>query len=91
MALIEWSQSIKQVILLGLFVNLFIPFGMSTSVSLAVLGIGLVAFLAKTMFVSAFIAFIETKVAKWRLFRVPDLIAIAIASSMVGVIFFYLK
>lgn len=91
LALIEWSQSIKQVILLGLFVNLFIPFGISTTVSLAFLGIGLVAFLVKTMFVSAFIAFIETKVAKWRLFRVPDLIAIAIASSMVGVIFFYLK
>lgn len=91
LALIEWSQSIKQIVLLGLFVNLFIPFGMSTTVSLALLGLGLVAFLAKTMFVSALIAFIETKVAKWRLFRVPDLIAIAIASSMVGVIFFYLK
>lgn len=91
LALIEWSQSIKQIVLLGLFVNLFIPFGMSTTASWIVLGIGLVAFLAKTMFVSVFIAFIETKVAKWRLFRVPDLIAIAIASSMVGVIFFYLK
>lgn len=91
LALIEWSQSIKHLVLLGLFVNLFIPFGLATIPSLAILGIGAAAFLVKTTLVSIFIAFIETKVAKWRLFRVPDLISIAIASSMVGVIFFYLK
>src|SRR5574338_199732 len=89
LALIEWSQSIKQLVLLGLFVNIFVPFGISTIASLAVLGAGLVFFAAKTALVSVFIAFIETKVAKWRLFRIPDLIAMAIASSMVGVIFFY--
>ena len=91
LALIEWSQSIKQLVLLTIFVNIFFPFGMSTVPSLVLLEVGLVAFAAKTTFVSIFIAFIETKVAKWRLFRIPDLIAIAIASSMVGVIFFYLK
>lgn len=91
LALIEWSQSIKQLVLFTIFVNLFIPFGVSMTASLTVLGVGLAAFLAKTAFVSLFIAFIETKVAKWRLFRIPDLIAMAIASSMVGVIFFYLK
>lgn len=91
LALIEWSQSIKQLVLLGLFVNIFIPFGISTVASLTFLGIGLVAFAAKIALVSVFIAFIETKVAKWRLFRIPDLIVMAIASSMVGVIFFYLK
>ena len=77
--------------LLGLFVNLFVPFGMSTAASFVVLGIGLMFFIAKTAFLSIFIAFIETKVAKWRLFRVPDLISMAVASSIIGVIFFYLK
>jgi formate hydrogenlyase subunit 4 len=91
LALIEWSQSIKQMVLLGLFVNLFVPFGVSTAVSFAVLGIGLMFFIAKTAFLSILIAFIETKVAKWRLFRVPDLISMAVASSIIGVIFFYLK
>lgn len=91
LALIEWSQSIKQIVLLGLFVNLFVPFGMSTVASFALLGIGLMFFITKTVFLSIFIAFIETKVAKWRLFRVPDLISMAIASSIIGVIFFYLK
>lgn len=91
LALIEWSQSIKQVVLFGLFVNLFVPFGMSTVTSFAILGVGLVFFIAKTAFFSILIAFIETKVAKWRLFRVPDLISMSIASSIIGVIFFYLK
>lgn len=91
LALIEWSQSIKQMVLFGLFVNLFVPFGVSTVASFALLGVGLAFFIAKTVFLSVFIAFVETKVAKWRLFRVPDLISMAVASSIIGVIFFYLK
>lgn len=91
LALIEWSQSIKQLVLFSLFVNLFVPLGMSTVLSFTVLSIGLASFVAKVASLSIFIAFIETKVAKWRLFRVPDLISMAIASSIIGVIFFYLK
>jgi len=91
LALVEWSQSIKQIILISFFVNFFIPFGISTNTSLAILGVGLMAFVAKTTLLSALIAFVETKVAKWRLFRVPDLIVMTIASSMIGVIFFYIK
>lgn len=91
LALIEWSQSIKQIILISFFVNFFIPFGISADTSLAMLGIGLAAFVVKASLISALIAFVETKVAKWRLFRVPDLIVTTIASSMIGVIFFYIK
>ena len=92
LAMIQWSQSIKQLILLALLVNLFVPVGMPLSLSHSVwstLG-GVGAFVTKVVILAMLVAFVETRVAKWRLFRLPDLLAMAIASSMIGVIFHYL-
>lgn len=90
LALIEWSKSIKQITLLALLINIFVPFGISTDVSTLTVGLGLIAFVIKTVLFGILIAFLETKVAKWRLFRIPDLIAIAIASSLIGITIFYI-
>jgi len=92
LALIEWSQSTKQLVLLALLVNLFLPLGMPATVDagLLQLGLGALAVLAKVALLSVALAYSETRVAKWRLFRVPDLLTVAIASAMVGMIFFYL-
>lgn len=90
LALIEWSKSIKQITLLALLINIFVPFGISTDVSAVTLGLGLISFVIKVAFFGILIAFLETRVAKWRLFRVPDLIALAIASSLIGVTIFYI-
>ncbi|MGI0049956.1 MAG: respiratory chain complex I subunit 1 family protein [Nitrososphaera sp.] len=90
LAMIQWSQSIKQLILLALLVNLFVPFGMTASGSGWQAAAGAGAFLAKVALLAMLVAYVETRVAKWRLFRVPDLLVVAIASSMIGVIFYYL-
>jgi formate hydrogenlyase subunit 4 len=93
LAFIEWSQSVKQMIMLSLLVNLFIPVGMPLNSDAGIalpLALGAVAFVAKIMTLSAIVAYVETRVAKWRLFRLPDLLAMAIASAMVGVILHYL-
>jgi len=92
LALIEWSQSTKQLVLLALLANLFLPLGMPTSIDVGLLplGLGALAVLAKVALISVLVAYVETRVAKWRLFRVPDLLTVAIASAMVGMIFFYL-
>jgi formate hydrogenlyase subunit 4 len=90
LALIEWSQSIKQIILFALIANIFVPWGISSSVSVPALGIGILAFVVKISIFAVFVAFTESSIAKWRLFRLPDLISIAIASSMIGIVFFYL-
>ena len=92
LALIEWSQSTKQLILLALLANLFLPLGMPASIDVGLLplGFGALAVLAKVALLSVLVAYAETRVAKWRLFRVPDLLTVAIASAMVGMIFFYL-
>lgn len=90
LALIEWSQAIKQIIFLTLFVNIFIPWGIADDFSFLQISFGMFFTIVKIIILSVLIAFIETRVAKWRLFRVPDLITIAIASSMIGVVFFFL-
>ena len=92
LALMEWSQSTKQLVLLALLANLFLPLGMPASISagLPLLGLGALAVLVKVALLAMLVAYVETRVAKWRLFRVPDLLAVAIATAMVGMIFFYL-
>ncbi len=90
LALMEWSNAIKQMILFALFVDIFLPWNFFEQISLIGLSFGIIVFVAKVSAIAGFTAFIETRVAKWRLFRVSDLIAMAISSSMIGVIFFFL-
>ena len=90
LALMEWAQSIKQIILFTLMVNIFVPWGISTSILLSTLAVGFLLFVGKISLFGILIAFLESSVAKWRLFRIPDLIAISIASSMIGIVFCYL-
>ncbi|MHB8547395.1 MAG: respiratory chain complex I subunit 1 family protein [Nitrosotalea sp.] len=90
LALIEWSSAIKQLILLSLIVNIFAPWGIASSVSISSLAIGLLVFIVKVSALAASIALLESSVARWRLFRLPDLTAMAIASSMIGVVFYFL-
>jgi formate hydrogenlyase subunit 4 len=90
LALMEWSQSIKQIILFTLMVNIFVPWGISSSILVPTLAVGFLTFIVKISLFAIFVAFLESSIAKWRLFRIPDLIAIAIASSMIGIVFSYL-
>ena len=91
LAMVQLSQSIKQIILLSLFVNLFVPLGMTSATKLNPISVvaGAISFVVKLIVASLAVAFTETKVAKWRLFRLPDLVAVAIVSSLLGVTFFY--
>lgn len=89
LAMIQLSQSIKLAVLMTIFVNIFVPAGLSTAASGAYATVGAVVFVVKLALVAAMVAFTETRVAKWRFFRLPDLLAVAIASSMLGIIYFY--
>ncbi|MHB2036107.1 MAG: respiratory chain complex I subunit 1 family protein [Nitrososphaerales archaeon] len=93
LGMIEWSQSIKQLILLTLVVNLFFPIGMPTQINNAMISpiaLSAALYLAKVALLAAIMALAESRVAKWRVFRLPDLLSVAIASSMVGVVFHFL-
>jgi len=77
LALIEWSASIKQLVLMALLVNIFFPVDVATDLGAASLGLGLLCFVAKLLALSAGVVLVETTNAKLRLFRVPDLLSAA--------------
>jgi len=78
LAFMEWGASIKQLVLMTLLVNVFLPFGLAPAVaSPAALGLGLLAYLAKLLVLAGIVVVVETTNAKLRLFRVPDLLSAA--------------
>jgi len=77
LALIEWSASVKQLVLMALLVNIFFPVGIATDLSPASVGLSLLWLVAKLLALSAAVVLVETTNAKLRLFRVPDLLSAA--------------
>jgi formate hydrogenlyase subunit 4 len=77
LALIEWSASVKQLVLMALLANIFFPVGIPVQPSAAGLGLSLLWFLAKLFALSGAVVLVETTNAKLRLFRVPDLLTAA--------------
>jgi formate hydrogenlyase subunit 4 len=77
LALIEWSASVKQLVLMALLVNVFCPVGIAADLSAAALGLSFASFLAKLLLLAAAVVLVETTNAKLRLFRVPDLLSTA--------------
>jgi formate hydrogenlyase subunit 4 len=76
LALMEWGASIKQLVLMTLLVNVFVPVGLAgPQATAAGLGVSLLAYLAKLLALSAAVVVVETTNAKLRLFRVPDLLS----------------
>ena len=85
LALIEWSAAMKQLVLMTLLVNVFFPFGLSPTWSAATL-VSLVLFGVKLLLLAAAVALVETTNAKMRLFRVPELLAVAFVLSALALI-----
>ena len=77
LALIEWGASIKQLILMTLLINTFYPFGLSTELTPISIAIGCGSYLLKLVLLASLIVMVETTNAKMRLFRVPELLAVA--------------
>jgi formate hydrogenlyase subunit 4 len=77
LALMEWGASIKQLVLMTLLINMFLPFGLAPDATPAALGLSLLAFLAKLLVLCGIVVVVETTNAKLRLFRAPDLLSAA--------------
>jgi formate hydrogenlyase subunit 4 len=77
LAFIEWSASLKQLVLMALLVNVFFPIGIATELTAQALGVSFLWFFAKLLVLAAAIVLVETTNAKLRLFRVPDLLSVA--------------
>jgi len=86
LALIEWSASIKQLVLMALLVNIFFPVGIATDLSPGSVALALVWLMVKLLGVAAAVVVVETTNAKLRLFRVPDLLSTAFILAVLGLL-----
>jgi formate hydrogenlyase subunit 4 len=86
LALIEWSASMKQLILMTLLMNVFFPYGLSVDASASSLLIGISLFVFKLLLLALAVVLVETGNAKLRLFRVPELLAVAFVLSALALI-----
>ena len=86
LALVEWSASIKQLVLMTLLVNVFFPFGLSMDWSALPLALSFVLFVVKLLLLAGVVVLVETTNAKLRLFRVPELLAVAFVLSALALI-----
>lgn len=77
LALIEWAASIKQLLLMALLINVFWPFGLPAGWSAGGVAAGAGWLAVKLAVLSAGVVLVETTNAKLRLFRVPELMAVA--------------
>jgi formate hydrogenlyase subunit 4 len=86
LALIEWSAAMKQLVLMTLLVNVFFPFGLSSGWSPGGLILSLLVFVGKLLVLAMVVCLVETANAKMRLFRVPELLAVAFVLSALALI-----
>ncbi len=85
LALIEAAASLKFVLFASLFATLFLPWGLDLPPLLA-----LMALWGKILLVAVVVAFIEVNTAKLRLFKVPNLLAVAVLLGFLSLISFYM-
>lgn len=85
LALIEWAAANKLLIFLAIGANLFFPWGITSLLTPGAILVSLAIFLAKTLVLAISIAVIESSIAKFRFFRLPDLLFTSLIISMIAI------
>ncbi len=84
LALLEWAAAVRQLVLLTLVANLFLPWGIADSLAPAALAVALLAWLAKLLAFAVVVALTESLTAKMRLFRVPEFLGMAFLLALIA-------
>ena len=85
LALVEWASWLKLLVFLTLAGNLFVPWGLATSLAPSALAVAFLSTVLKLVVLAAAVAVLETRVAKLRLFRVPELLAVSFVLGLLAV------
>jgi formate hydrogenlyase subunit 4 len=85
LALMEWAASNKLFIFAALGANVFFPYGIAASADASAVLLGMAALLAKIFVLCIIIAVLESTTAKFRFFRLPDLLVTSFVLSAVAI------
>ncbi len=88
LAIVELGTMMKQLLVFSLLANIFFPWGIASELSAAGIALSLIVFIIKVVVIGVLIAMVETSTAKWRLFRLPNLLSISLMLSFLALISF---
>jgi formate hydrogenlyase subunit 4 len=87
LAIVELGAMIKQLLVFSLLANIFFPWGIVTqSAGAAEYVLALLIFVLKIIIIGVTMAIVETSTAKWRLFRLPELMSISLMLSFLAIV-----
>ncbi len=85
LALMEWASASKLLIFASLGVNLFFPWGMANGTQPSIILLSGIIFVVKILIVYTAIAVLESSIAKFRFFRLPDLLMVSFVLGGIGI------
>lgn len=85
LALIEWAAANKFMIFISLGANLFFPWGIAVSLGAGEILLSLAVWILKGLLFCSAVAIIESSMAKFRIFRLPDLLFTSFIISIIAI------
>lgn len=85
LALVEWASWLKLLIFFSLMANLFAPWGLAVDLTPLAVLLALATLVLKLALFAVVVALLETRIAKLRLFRVPELVGVSFVLALLAV------
>jgi formate hydrogenlyase subunit 4 len=86
LALMELAAWVKLMVFVTIFINCFFPVGMTEAIAFVPIVLSFAAYILKVLVILAVISLFECTMAKFRLFRVPELLSAAFSLSLVAIV-----
>jgi len=80
------ASYVKLIVFVTIFINCFFPMGMAGTLAFIPVVISFISYMAKVIVVLGVISIVECSMAKFRLFRVPELLSAAFSLSLVAIV-----
>ena len=90
LGMMEFSSMLRLTIFMTILGSMFFPWGIATSADAISLMIGFGTMMIKLLIIVFVIAFIESYIAKYRLFRLPNLLTASFVLSLLALISLYI-
>ena len=90
LAMMEYSSMLRMTVCMAMLGSLFLPWGISCTGEPASLVVSLVLALAKMLVIAFAMALVESVLCKSRLFKVPNLLTVSFALSLIAMISLYI-
>ncbi len=85
LALLEWAAFLKFFVFLSLLANLGLPWGVALNPGASAVLVAAAILIVKVALLAAAVAVLETRLAKLRLFRVPELLSVSFLLALLAI------